>query len=95
MCLVGCVADVGVVESPEDFNGEEDVYDAVGDVLLDSDPSSEEGDIREFCGLLFSVLCKVSGAPGAVEGVALPGNENKLLKAPVQLLSKLKTGVAC
>jgi len=82
------------VESPEDFGSVDDVYDAVGDVLLDSDPSSEEEDVREFCGLLLSLLHGVGGASGAEDGATIPGKENKLLKAPVQLSSKLKIGVA-
>ena len=47
----------GVLESPDDFNSSEDVYEAVGSVLLDSsqDPTDEEG-IRDLCALLLGAL---------------------------------------
>ena len=46
-----------MLESPDDFNSSEDVYEAVGSVLLESsgDPTDEEG-IRDLCVLLFGVL---------------------------------------
>ena len=46
-----------MLESTDDFNTTEDVYDAVGSVLLESsqDPTDEEG-IRDLCALLLGVL---------------------------------------
>ena len=46
-----------MLESPDDFNSSEDVYEAVGSVLLESseDPTDEEG-VRDLCALLFEAL---------------------------------------
>ncbi len=75
----------GVLESPDDFSVAEDVYEAVGDVLLDSATTSSEEDIRHFCGLLHSAL----RGSDELEGDGQM-DENKLLEAPVMLSSKLK-----
>ena len=47
---------VGVLESPEDFESSEDVYDAVGGVLQGAAEDTTEKDVRDLCQQLFSAL---------------------------------------
>lgn len=70
--------------SPDDFDSPEDVFDAVGVVLLDS---SDETTVRGFCEAVYKGFHggQTDGGSGGVEGA-------KLLDAPVQLASKLKIG---
>lgn len=74
--------------SPEDFESSEDVYDAVGEILLDSTGRADEEGIRRFCDVLHRML---HGGGKEVED-ASRGDENvgKLLETPVQLSSKLR-----
>ena len=85
-----------MLESPEDFDTSEELYDAVGSVLLESlgaDEHEEEGaKVRRVCNELYTVLC--GGGDGDLAAVQGEGVENadmaKLLAAPVHLASKLK-----
>ena len=47
---------LGILESPEDFDSSDDVYDAVGVVLLEGVEHAEEGQIRELCERLYAVM---------------------------------------
>jgi len=47
---------VGVLESPEDFESSEDVYEAVGGVLQGAAEDTTEKDVRDLCQQLFSAL---------------------------------------
>ncbi|KAL5491328.1 hypothetical protein EMCRGX_G016598 [Ephydatia muelleri] len=78
----------GVLESPDDFNSSEDVYEAVGSVLLDSsqDPTDEEG-IRDLCALLLGAL---KGDDDYESFEESNGNEKKLLDAPIYLGDRFK-----
>jgi hypothetical protein len=89
----------GILESPEDFDSSEELFDAVGSVLLESLGADEDGEegakVRRVCDELYSVLC--GGGGGDLGAGALPGEgdtENadmaKLLDAPVHLASRLK-----
>ena len=48
-----CVS-AGVLESPEDFESSEDLYDAVGDMIEGAMGEGEERDIHLLCQQLFS-----------------------------------------
>ena len=91
----------GVLESPEDFDSSDELFDAVGSVLLESLGADEEGEdgakVRGVCDELYTVLCGGGGGGGLVGAGILPGDgatENadmaKLLDAPVHLASRLK-----
>ena len=81
---------LGVLESPEDFESSEELFDAVGGVLLESLGASkdDEDKVREVCEQLYNVLCGGGdvGDLGDSEDDAMA----KLLDAPVHLASKLK-----
>ena len=47
---------VGVLESPEDFESSEDVYEAVGGVLQGVAEDTTEKDVRDLCQQLYSAL---------------------------------------
>ena len=83
----------GVLESPEDFDNEDELFDAVGSVLLESlgFADQEEDKVREVCSQLYAILCGGGG------GTADSGDSDcqdaaiaKRLDAPVHLASKLK-----
>ena len=82
-----------MLESPEDFESSEELFDAVGSVLLESlgadEQEGEGAKVRRVCDELYTVLC--GGGDGDLGAV---GEENadmaKLLNAPVHLASKLK-----
>lgn len=67
----------------------DDVYEAVGELLLDSVSSSSEEEITGFCALLYSML---HGGDEDLEDGSV-NNENKLLDVPVQLSSMLRIGL--
>ena len=46
----------GVVESPEDFESSEDVYEAVGGVLQGAAEGTTEKAVRDLCQQLYSAL---------------------------------------
>ena len=46
----------GVLESPEDFESSEDVYEAVGGVLQGAAEGTTEEAVRDLCQLLYSAL---------------------------------------
>ena len=50
----------GVLESPEDFDSSDDVYDAVGGVILEASGHSADEDgerkVRELCERMFASL---------------------------------------
>ena len=79
----------GVLESPDDFDSSEEVYEAVGGVLLESIVESDEVGVKGLCETLYSLLI------GEEEGVAAESAEHnsgsaRLLDAPVQLSSRLQ-----
>lgn len=79
----------GVLESPDDFEASEDVYDAVGGVLLECVESNEE-EVKGFCETLYALLSGIDD--GGKDGVAELAEQDsaRLLDAPVQLSTKLK-----
>lgn len=91
-----------MLESPEDFDTAEELFDAVGSVLLESLGANEQGEegarVRGVCDELYTVLCGGGGGGGGDLGAgAMPGEgttENadmaKLLDAPVHLASRLR-----
>ena len=88
----------GVLESPEDFDSSDELFDAVGSVLLESLGADEEGEegakVRGVCDELYSVLCGGGGVGDGLGPGVLPGDGAtdmaKLLDAPVHLASRLK-----
>lgn len=46
----------GVLESPEDFESSEDIYEAVGGVLEGAAEDTTEKDVRDLCQQLYSAL---------------------------------------
>ena len=92
----------GVLESPDDFQSAEDVHDAVGVVLVESLPSTDEDTILTLCSRLYSILIGQDGdsgdkvTAGASGDKATADDGKKLLDAPVHLAAKLKDqGVYC
>ena len=85
----------GVLESPEDFETSDELFDAVGSVLLESLGTAEdEGDkVRGVCDQLYAVLCggglEIEGSEGGSSRDTSTAPA-KLLDAPVHLASKLK-----
>ena len=86
----------GVLESPEDFDSPEELFDAVGSVLLESlgvDEQEEGGTkVKRVCDELYDVVC--GGGGGDLGAVGVNGAESadkaKLLDAPVHLATRLK-----
>ena len=85
------------MESPDDFQCPEDIYEAVGGVLLESTGSDDEQEVRGFCETLYR---QVTGGGGeeAEEG-AESGNKAegaRKLDAPIQLSTRINsTGNLC
>lgn len=79
----------GILESPEDFDNSDELFDAVGSVLLESlgSDGGEEDKVREVCDHLYAVLC---GGGSASEDIDSQAAAAKLLDAPVHLATKLK-----
>ena len=47
---------LGILDSPEDFDSNEELYDAVGGVLLEVGGDNGEEQVRELCERLYVVL---------------------------------------
>lgn len=55
--FLGARTRTGILESPEDFESSEDVFDAVGGVMLESaEEVGEEERVRELCDKLFAIM---------------------------------------
>ncbi|XP_073843233.1 ATP-binding cassette sub-family F member 3 [Musca autumnalis] len=71
----------GVLESIEDFETADDIYDAVGDILQSVNSEKSEDDVRELCEQFFTIMNV--------------GNNNsvqqKVLNAPVNIAEMAKT----
>ena len=90
-----CLPALGVLESPDDFEASEDVYDAVGGVLLEC-VESDEDEVKGFCKTLYALLTGADN--GGKDESAEQQDSVRLLDAPVQLSTKLKVkgeGVVC
>ena len=87
-----------MLDSPDDFEASEDVYEAVGVVLLESVEESDEDEVKGLCQTLYRLLTTGGGGGGGgadkENGAESVKTENlaaaRLLEAPVQLSSKLK-----
>ena len=80
----------GVLDSPEDFDSSEDLFDAVGSVLLESlGVDGEEDQVRGVCDHLYAVLCG-GGCGDDLEDGEEDADMAKLLNAPIHLASKLR-----
>ncbi|XP_050691355.1 ATP-binding cassette sub-family F member 3-like [Eriocheir sinensis] len=64
----------GVLASTEDFETSDDVYEAIGGLLVDAVGLEKDGEIRRLCGEVMELLSTPNGAL-----------EHKTLEAPVQL----------
>ena len=88
----------GVLESPEDFESSDELFDAVGSVLLESLGADEQGEdgakVRGVCDELYTVLCGGDGGDLGIgtlgDGATGNADMTKLLDAPVHLASRLK-----
>lgn len=76
----------GVLESPDNFEASDDVYDAVGGVLLEYVVESDEDEVKGLCETLYALL---TGGGGQVAESA-EQDQTRLLEAPVQLSTRLK-----
>ncbi|KAK7063138.1 ATP-binding cassette sub- F member 3 [Halocaridina rubra] len=67
----------GVLNSSEDFENGEDVYEAIGSLLIDAVGADKEGEIRKLCEQLGRNLVLSNGTTATTE--------RRILDAPVQL----------
>ncbi|CAG0880865.1 unnamed protein product [Cyprideis torosa] len=94
--LPGCDLDSDILNYVEsilddgacDFHSSEDVYDAVGPVLLDIGEGTGEDEIRDICDRLYSIIFPEE--TGKHSSATVNGIEHKPLEAPVHLNSLVK-----
>lgn len=84
-----------MLQSPDDFESSEEVYEAVGEVLLECIVESDEAGVKGLCHTLYSLLIGEEEGCLSVESTEQDNGSARLLDAPVQLSSKLQDkGVA-
>ena len=72
---------VGVLSSSEeDFTSAEDVFEAIGDILLEAE--SDEKKVKQFCSAFYSTICSTGDGNSDVKSSP---NGVKLLNAPVSI----------
>jgi hypothetical protein len=76
----------GVLEDVETLHSSKDVFDVVGDFILDGVPGCEEEEAMSVCSKLYGILKGDDTAQDDPQG----STEMKLLNAPVMIQQKLK-----
>lgn len=79
---------VGVLSSSEeDFTSADDVFEAVGDILLEAEPSEKK--VKQFCSTFYSKITSTGGSQSDAKSSA---NGVKLLDAPVSIDTGVPNG---